>query len=410
MSDFWRRLIRIGVHEGVPARELRYITLLNGLAIVVGLLLLANIPFTAAYLPDTAFILGVQVADLAACVIALFLNARRQYLAARLCFNLIAAINLATYPLATGTQTGAHFLQLLVIVAAFYLYPPRETVIKYSVIALSTLFLILWSAFDGSAVVEASRDWLGVQVLPEPLLNILSWAMPANVAIFMLAFMYYGQAILRRAEDRTEALLRNILPEPIMQRLKQGEAVIADSFSSVTVLFADIVGFTELAGRTPPEKLVQILNAIFSRFDDLVEDRGLEKIKTIGDAYMVVGGLPVRSDDHVALVCRLGLEMLSEIKRIEAARTLGLNIRIGIHTGPVAAGVIGRKKFSYDLWGDTVNVASRMESQGIPGEIQVTESVHAEVHGGFELEPRGSLQVKGKGPLSVYLLRSGPSR
>ncbi|MCP5482159.1 MAG: adenylate/guanylate cyclase domain-containing protein [Spirochaetales bacterium] len=234
--------------------------------------------------------------------------------------------------------------------------------------------------------------------------------MPANVAIFMLAFMYYGQAILRRAEDRTEALLRNILPEPIMQRLKQGEAVIADSFSSVTVLFADIVGFTELAGRTPPEKLVQILNAIFSRFDDLVEDRGLEKIKTIGDAYMVVGGLPVRSDDHVALVCRLGLEMLSEIKRIEAARTLGLNIRIGIHTGPVAAGVIGRKKFSYDLWGDTVNVASRMESQGIPGEIQVTESVHAEVHGGFELEPRGSLQVKGKGPLSVYLLRSGPSR
>ena len=102
--------------------------------------------------------------------------------------------------------------------------------------------------------------------------------------------------------------------------------------------------------------------------------------------------------------------MLSEIKRIEAARTLGLNIRIGIHTGPVAAGVIGRKKFSYDLWGDTVNVASRMESQGIPGEIQVTESVHAEVHGGFELEPRGSLQVKGKGPLSVYLLRSGPSR
>lgn len=205
-------------------------------------------------------------------------------------------------------------------------------------------------------------------------------------------------------QEKSERLLLNILPEPIANRLKDEHHSIADGFAEVTILFADIVKFTELSSQVPPEKLVSLLNEIFSAFDRLTERYGLEKIKTIGDAYMVAGGIPNLRPDHAEAVANMALDMREEIAEFNKRHDSNCNIRIGINTGPVVAGVIGTKKFIYDLWGDTVNVASRMESHGMAGAIQVTADTYELLRDRFTFEPRGSINVKGKGEMMTYLL------
>jgi class 3 adenylate cyclase len=213
------------------------------------------------------------------------------------------------------------------------------------------------------------------------------------------------------AEKQTsERLLLNVLPGPIAERLKLGEGVIVDRFDHVSVLFADIVGFTRMSQTTSPEALVTMLDDVFSLFDRLAEQHGLEKIKTIGDSYMVVAGIPQPSANHAQAIARMGLDMIAALSDYSKRTGSDLSIRIGIHTGSVVAGVIGRKKFIYDLWGDTVNTASRMESHGIPGQVHVTEAIYQALKDSFELEPRGSVEVKGKGVMTTYLvLRERPA-
>lgn len=205
-------------------------------------------------------------------------------------------------------------------------------------------------------------------------------------------------------QEKSDRLLLNILPEPIAHQLKEGQGSIADGFAEATILFADLVDFTKLSERMPPDKLVALLNEIFSRFDALTEKHGLEKIKTIGDAYMVVGGLPVPRTDHAEAIADMALDMQAEITRFNIKGGYDCDIRIGINTGPVIAGVIGTKKFIYDLWGDTVNVASRMESHGIVGEIQVTAATYERLKYRYAFKPRGTIQVKGKGDMEAFLL------
>lgn len=207
--------------------------------------------------------------------------------------------------------------------------------------------------------------------------------------------------LLQDEQAKSEQLLLNILPPPIAKRLKQAPGIIADRFDMATVLFADIVGFTELAAGIAPEVLVGMLNEIFTRFDDLAELHGLEKIKTIGDSYMAVGGLPMARDDHATAVAALALDMLAAVGVLSGG---ALNVRIGIHSGPVVAGVIGTKKFSYDLWGDTVNVASRMESHGQAGAIQLSQATYQLVQHAFHCTARGAVQIKGKGLMEIWHL------
>ena len=209
---------------------------------------------------------------------------------------------------------------------------------------------------------------------------------------------------LEVAHRENSRLLLNILPEPIADRLRRGETLIADRHEDVSLLFADIVGFTGLSSGMDAEELVTTLNAVFSVFDGLVDASGLEKVKTIGDAYMIVGGMPIWEPDHLERMAVLALRLAGEVARNEEARRLGIQFRIGMHTGPVVAGVIGTKKFIYDVWGDTVNVASRMESAGEAGRIQVTAAVESRLRQRFELEPRGRIDVKGKGPMDTYFL------
>jgi class 3 adenylate cyclase len=206
------------------------------------------------------------------------------------------------------------------------------------------------------------------------------------------------------AQERSERLLLNVLPASIAARLKAGEKTIADIFPEATVLFADIASFTQISARMTPHALVTVLNRIFSTFDRLCTSYGLEKIKTIGDAIMVAGGLPAPRSDHVSAMAAFALDLMAVAGTVATREEKHIKLRIGIHTGPVIAGVIGTNRFTYDLWGDTVNIASRMESQGIPGKIQVSEMVYHRLKDEFLLESRGPLQIRGIGEMQTYFL------
>lgn len=210
--------------------------------------------------------------------------------------------------------------------------------------------------------------------------------------------------LLEIEQAKTDRLLLNIMPKSIADRLKNNESRIADSYDSVTILFADLVDFTHISAGMPAAELVELLNQVFSRFDRLVEKYGLEKIKTIGDAYMVVSGAPNWREDHAEAMADMALEMQLVLQEVSSLTGKPLLMRVGINSGPVIAGVIGNTKFSYDLWGDTVNMASRMEQYGIPNAVQVTETTYQLLKNRFSLERRGLINIKGKGEVDAYLL------
>jgi adenylate cyclase len=211
-------------------------------------------------------------------------------------------------------------------------------------------------------------------------------------------------AALRDEQLRAENLLLNILPRSIADQLKAETRTIADQFSSASILFADVVDFTPLAERLPPTEAVSVLDHLFSHFDALAERYQLEKIKTIGDCYMVAAGVPSPRPDHAHALAGLALDMQAAMRSVDEVGHLGLELRIGINSGPVVAGVIGRKRFLYDLWGDAVNTASRMESHGTSGRIQITRATKDLLEEEFVCEPRGTIQVKGKGEMEVWYL------
>jgi adenylate cyclase len=211
-------------------------------------------------------------------------------------------------------------------------------------------------------------------------------------------------AALRVEQERAESLLLNILPGSIAARLKANPQTIADSFTSASVLFADVVDFTPRSEHLPPAEVVGLLDRLFSHFDTLAERYGLEKIKTIGDCYMVASGVPTSRPDHARALALLAVDMVDATRPGGAVGDLAFELRVGINSGPVVAGVIGRKRFLYDLWGDAVNTASRMESQGTSGRIQITRATYELLKDEFECEPRGTVEVKGKGAMETWYL------
>jgi class 3 adenylate cyclase len=225
-----------------------------------------------------------------------------------------------------------------------------------------------------------------------------------GVSAVIYSLLQYFMKGLATERAKSELLLLNVLPRPIARRLKGGEHPIADHIDEAAVLFADLVGFTPMTERMAPGDLIDLLDDLFTEFDEVAEANGLEKIKTVGDAYMVVGGVPEPKDDAAEAIARMALEMLRLAGHRRGFGGEGLQLRIGIDIGPVVAGVIGRHKFTYDLWGDTVNTASRMESHGIPGYIQVTPRAYEHLKEQFRFEPREPLEIKGKGPMSPLIL------
>lgn len=275
--------------------------------------------------------------------------------------------------------------------------------------------LRFWNAvFTAAVVCLITLLWIHLVTPLSPDVQVESTVFLGFGYILGLAAAYPTDRVLRRdflltrllAEEkqRSETLLTNVLPEPIAQRLKEHWGVIAESHESVTVMFADVVNFTPFAASMPPDKVVGFLNGIFSQFDGLVEKYGLEKIKTVGDAYMVAGGLPVPQENHLEAMANLALDMQTVMASTQGPDGSPMQLRIGIHTGPLIAGVIGTQKLLYDLWGDTVNTASRMESHGQAGQIQVTQAVVEELEDRFIFRERGTVPVKGMGTLRTYWL------
>jgi class 3 adenylate cyclase len=283
----------------------------------------------------------------------------------------------------------------------------------FPAVPLSVALATAWAAgHRGWALLVAA--WYGagpvifrVWADPEPLSQVLNDSVP-DLAL-LTAVLLLGEAVRTRQalaleQQRSERLLLNVLPAPIAARLKAGEGVIADAFPEVTVLFADIVDFTRRSRRIGPAQVVATLNELFSAFDALAQRHGLEKIKTIGDAYMVAGGLPTPRPDHAQAIAEMALAMQAEVARRADPSGRPLQLRVGIDTGPVEAGVIGTSKFSYDLWGDTVNTASRMESHGVAGCIQVTARTYQRLRDGYRFQPRGRIPVRGMGEMDTWFL------
>ena len=215
--------------------------------------------------------------------------------------------------------------------------------------------------------------------------------------------------LLEFEQMKTEKLMLNILPKPIAERLKKGEKNISGSYPEVTILFSDLVGFTKMSSQKSAADLVKLLNDLFSRFDKRAENLGLEKIKTIGDAYMAVGGLPIPRSDHAEITADMALGMFEDLAAFNAENNAELNMRIGLNSGPVVAGVIGFTKFSYDLWGNTVNTASRMESTSLPGRIQISPATQEALHDRFVLEERELMECKGLGQIMTHFLNGRKS-
>ena len=296
-----------------------------------------------------------------------------------------------------GGYVASSAVSLWALVGAFgalFFYSARDAIPWF------VAFIVL-TAVSGLAEPIVSRNPAPIPVAVQTTFFVLNIC---GVALTAYLLLQYAVRARDAALASSEGLLLNILPKAIADRLKRKEGRIAEAHEDVTVLFADVVDFTPFVERTEPARVVAVLDEIFSAFDGLAERHGLEKIKTIGDAYMVVAGLPAPRADHVEAMAEMALDMQTELPRLCGPLGLDLAIRIGMDTGPVIAGVIGRHKFIYDLWGDTVNTASRMESSGLPGRIQVTAATYERLCDRYVFEERGEIEVKGKGRLKAYLL------
>ena len=296
--------------------------------------------------------------------------------------------------------------QLYILVVSLYpfIMPAWKNWIKGALFISSLAgYLFIQVVISGQPVVHRLNEdlvfWLMVSNIVFSFICLGIWGTYFNFAV------YKTEELLDAEHAKSEHLLLNILPAPIAARLKENEAVISDRFPDASILFADLVGFTRFSERMPPDELVAVLNTYFSAFDKLVEEHGLEKIKTIGDAYMVAAGVPEPDPDHAQKICLFALDLLQALKRCNLELGHALELRIGMHSGPVAAGVIGTRKFAYDLWGDTVNIASRMESHGVKSRVQATERIFLACRDRFHFEERGTVEVKGKGPMRTYFLQ-----
>jgi class 3 adenylate cyclase len=323
--------------------------------------------------------------------------------AARL-LSMIGAIALVSaVTLMSGIESGAtevtHLYFLPIAVGSYVLYSDRKTAISHIFAGISLLLFAIVEfdlvVFERVYAYPLTDDF---QILRHRIAFIFAFLATVFLTLYFVRDISEAELQLKGTNERMETLIANMLPKKIAARLHSDRNSFAESFQDCSILFADIVGFTRLCNTRSAKDVVDLLNQLFSDFDDLVEQYGLEKIKTIGDAYHVAAGIPEPLSNHAEATARLAISMR------EAARRFGLELRIGINSGTVVAGVIGKKRYSYDLWGDTVNLASRMESHGVPGAIQVTESTYKLLKDGFRFEDRGFVDVKGKGALRAYLL------
>ncbi len=354
------------------------------------------------YFLDRPELAVFNIASTAVFIACTWLQKRSQTSTAFMLASIEICVHAILSTLLLGIETG-FFFYILLLSGIAVLGPLKEMRLR---IFSSAMFAGLTAVLCAYVLANGADDplgfeWTAVFLIGNILLLVLF------LAVILRSYdkaVTSAETALQKEHGRSEALLANILPSEVSARLKRGEEPIADSHAEVTVLFADIVGFTERSATMPPERLIDLLNTAFTRFDHLVERYDLEKIKTIGDAYMVVGGAPRARDDHARAVAGLALDMIQASEEISQITGEPFAVRIGINSGPVVAGVIGERKLAYDLWGDVVNTASRMESHGEPGRVQITSATRDLLNGAFSFEQRSGVEVKGKGLMTTYFL------
>ena len=397
------RLVNAGVDDSVTRVEIRRTRTINLLAMLIIFVNVAyGIGWAALDFSDLKALILTNAATAFLAVLVIYLNNLGRTDGAMWLLIAVGLFNTTTIALLLGLETGGFLFILIVPVTGMLGVRSHDLrtqllLIGAGIVAIATVVLI---GPQAPAVIQES----GVE-------TALLLSNVAVTLVFVSVVVLYArrladtaEAQLQIANQRSEELLLNVLPEQIADRLKAGEVVIADRAEHVSVLFADLVDSTPMSELLTPRQMVEVLNEIFTPFDDLADELGLEKIKTIGDAYMVVGGLPVERAGHLEAIAEMALRMKEEIAKHTIPRFGSLEMRYGIHTGPVVAGVIGKRKFSYDLWGDTVNTAARMESYGVPGHIQVTAAVRDALEGTHRFEERGRIEIKGKGMMTTYYL------
>ncbi len=402
----WNTIAYSGMAKVMDEAEQKNVLLINTLAVILILFTLAFtgisvliLPTELQLLPKIPLIYSVLLLGV------LWLNGKGFRLVARLYFAIGGMAFMGGMSYLMGSASAFHFFLFTVILAQFFLFPVNQRGWMYIVgvgalIELAALHILLPAKSP-----YLSLDTQDLQTISRA--NILgAAALTMGFAAYISRIYEVAETYLHLERSKSEKLLLNILPATIVDKLRESPDTIAERFEECTILFSDIVGFTEMSHRMSAVDVVDLLNRIFSEFDDLAEKHGLEKIKTIGDAYMVVGGLPEPDDEHAERVARFALEMLEVIQRYRERESLPLEIRIGMASGDAVAGVIGKKKFVYDLWGKSVNTASRMESSGLPGRVQVTESTYSLLKGKFQFEERGYVELKGMGQVASYLLLS----
>ncbi|HEY1956395.1 MAG TPA: adenylate/guanylate cyclase domain-containing protein [Polyangiaceae bacterium] len=399
----WQRISTVGVRPDEPTGERRRVVITNQSA-VIGTVSCGS--FALAYAVAGARFIAPFCANVVAVALllcALGLSKRGCRLAAKLFVLVPVNVVVVVASMLLGGRVGFLYYFFLFAAVPFLVFGGHERLARWSATMLSVVCLVFVQLFA-----PADARIAGVTPMIAHTIDLASAIAVLATVVFIVNLFTTdtenAEARLAEEHARSERLLLNVLPAAISARLKEDEE-IADRFSEVTVLFSDIVGFTELSQRFAPDELVKMLNRIFSAFDDLAAELELEKIKTIGDCYMVAAGLPNARADHAEAMAKMALAMRDALARINREGGYRLQIRTGLHTGAVVAGVIGKRKFIYDMWGDTVNTASRMESSGVPGEIQITRDLQERLKDAFVIEPRGTISVKGKGEMETFFLK-----
>ena len=399
---FWNFFAYLGVRNVLDPVEHKHVVLVNSLALFISFFT-TIISFQLLFLPIPKVFFYISLVYPFLLLYTLILNAKGSIDKARFYLVALSYIYITYLVFLQGNQANSHFYFLIISLGIFFIYPyPKRRTGYYLIIFTFVTFCFFEFIINLLTPIITINDKYALIRLKS---NNLSFA------ILLMGFSFYIHTIFKKAElslqlehEKSNKLLENILPLSIIQKLRENPDSIAEKFEECTVLFSDIVGFTEMSRKLPPQDLVSLLNEIFSSFDDLAEKYKLEKIKTIGDAYMVVGGLPDKEPYHAEKIADFALDMITAIQLFREKSGYPIQLRIGIHSGAAIAGVIGKKKFIYDLWGESVNTASRMESHGIPGQIQVSESTYNKLKDKFTFMERGILEVKGIGKIRSYFL------
>ena len=406
----WRAGISIGVNESVPEGEAKHIRITNGVVIAATfvnftVLIYSIVTLTGNQLASQLVSIGFQLSIL---VLVIGLNRARRFVAARIVFYAIFLFFVAYGSF--SAPSGFHYVSLVVGLSAFYLFPMHQRYLMLVIAAIYTgIFILFESEIITPGVPGANHPFATVSVEQWRVARLINLAISG---VLLLVTGVYATREIARAEvtidrerARADSLLHQVLPKEIVKRMKEGESTIADDLDEVSILFADLVGFTELSESKSAKTIVAMLDDLFRAFDEIADGLGLEKIKTIGDSYMAASGVPVEISDHRRRIVEMALAMNRVVRSREEFE--GIKLRIGINSGSVVAGVIGDRKFLYDLWGDAVNVASRMESHGVPGEIQTTREFADAIRDEYRVESRGIFEVKGKGKLELFLVKEG---